>query len=140
MKKNPLFILCSLIILGLSCSQTIVEFDISDKGLEILQAAAPSEEYVIYVSSQDVPKSIEELEDYSVVSCTGEEAANRAIQVKMGINTGINVPMDIRFAMGENSTNGIKNAIEGKGIEGKTIALAKRDVKAPSGAVELIFR
>ena len=29
MKKNPLFILCSLILLVLGCSQKIVEFDIS---------------------------------------------------------------------------------------------------------------
>ena len=136
------FLLGCYILLMMACSPKRVEFDISDKGLQTIQDAAPSSEYVLYISSNSLPNSIKDFENYAIVSCTDDNVGNRAIQVKMGIQIGINGTMNISFANGENSTEGIKSAMEGDDTKGDKhiIVLTTRKTRPPSGAVELIFK
>ena len=143
MRKFILFFvfnLCILLVIG--CKPKSVEYDISDAGVNLIQEAAPSSEYAIYISSQSLPNSIQDFEHYDIYSCTGEEVGNRAIQVMVGIRKGINGNMNIGFAQGENSTKGIMDAIQDDDSnEGKrTIVLTTRKTRPPKGAVELIFK
>lgn len=144
MKINTLLrsVLILLVILFYGgCDTKQIEFDISEQGLTKVTNAAPSNGFALYVSAKSVPKLVGDLEHYDIVGCTGESAGNRAIQVKLGIQIGIQGTKNIGFAMGENSTECIQEALDGKTTkDSRVIVLTKRTTKPPSNAVEISFK
>jgi hypothetical protein len=72
------------VLLG-ACGVKTVEIDLSDQGLNLVENAAPSEDFAFYVSSNSVPQSAADLRKYGVLACTGDHVANRAIQIAMGL-------------------------------------------------------
>jgi len=115
------------VLLG-ACGAKPVEIDISDQGLNLVENAAPSEDYAFYVSSNSVPQSAADLQKYGVLACTGDHVANRAIQIAMGLGiSGISSgPADAECLA--------------KATQRNTVMVTQRTNKPPSGVVEIVFK
>jgi hypothetical protein len=115
------------VLLG-ACGVKTVEIDISDQGLNLVENAAPSEDFAFYVSSNSVPQSAADLRKYGVLACTGDRVANRAIQIAMGLGiSGISSgPADAECLA--------------KATQRNTVMVTQRTNKPPSGVVEIVFK
>lgn len=115
------------VLLG-ACGVKTVEIDLSDQGLNLVENAAPSEDYAFYVSSESVPQSAADLRKYGVLACTGDSVANRAIQIAMGLGiSGISSgPADAECLA--------------KATQRNTVMVTQRTNKPPSGVVEIVFK
>ena len=105
-----------------------LEIDVPDEGLNLVENAAPAEEYAFYVSSDSVPQSAQDLRRYGVVGCTGDEVANRAMQIGMGL--GIS-----RISYGEANAECLNRA-----TERHALMVTQRTNRPPRGVVEIVFR
>lgn len=105
-----------------------VEIDIPDAGLNLVENAAPAEEYAFYVSSDSVPQSAQDLRQYSVFGCTGDDVANRAMQIGMGLG--------IRgISYGKADAECLNRA-----TERYALMVTQRTNKPPRGVVEIVFK
>ncbi len=126
---RPLAVAISLAtLLGACGGIKTVEIDIPDEGLNEVVNAAPTGDFAFYVSSDSVPQSAEELQQFALRACTGETVANRAVQI--GVGLGI-----INISGGYGTTECIKKA-----VETKTLVVTQRANKPPSGVVEIVFK
>ena len=126
---RPLAIVIFLATLLSACGGVKkVEIDIPDGGLNEVENAAPTEDYAFYVSSDSVPQSAGELQQFGLRACTGETVANRAIQIGMGL--GIT-----NISGGYSTTECIRKA-----VGTKTLVVTQRANKPPSGVVEIVFK
>jgi len=115
------------LLLG-ACGAKTVEIDLSDQGFNLVENAAPGDDFAFYVSSDSVPQSAADLQQYGVLACTGDSVANRAIQIAMGLGiSGI--------------SSGPTNAecLE-KATQKNTLMVTQRTNKPPSGVVEIVFK
>jgi len=117
-----------LTLLLSACGVKKVEIDISDQGLNLVENAAPSEDFAFYVSSNSVPKSAADLQKYGVLACTGDSVANRAIQIAMGLG------------IGGISTGPADAECLAKATQKNTLMVTQRTNKPPSGVVEIVFK
>ena len=115
------------VLLG-ACGVKKVEIDLSDQGLNLVENAAPAEDYAFYVSSNSVPQSAADLPKYGVLACTGDSVANRAIQIGMGLGIG-----------GISSGPADAECLE-KATQKNTLMVTQRTNKPPSGVVEIVFK
>ena len=115
------------VLLG-ACGVKKVEIDLSDQGLNLVENAAPGEDYAFYVSSSSVPQSAADLQKYGVLACTGDSVANRAIQIAMGLGIG-----------GISSGPADAECLE-KATQKNTLMVTQRTNKPPSGVVEIVFK
>ena len=111
-----------------ACGVKKVEIDLSDQGLNLVENAAPAEDYAFYVSSNSVPQSAADLPKYGVLACTGDSVANRAIQIGMGLRIG-----------GISSGPANAECLE-KTKKKNTVMVTQRTNKPPSGVVEIVFK
>jgi len=120
-------VMCLALLLG-ACGVKTVEIDLSDQGLNLVENAAPSEDFAFYVSSNSVPQSAANLGQYGVLACTGDSVANRAIQIAMGLGiSGISSgPADAECLQ--------------KATQKNTLMVTQRTNKPPSGVVEIVFK
>ena len=126
------FILWTLLLSGCGSKQIQkVEIGISDKSLNLVENAAPAKDYAFYVTSASVPQSSNDLQQFSLMACTGDGLANRAVQIGMGL--GIS-----HIGYGGASTVCMTAAMKNP----KTVLVTKRSNTLPSDAdlTEIVFK
>ena len=127
-RATSVVVMIFLTLLLSACGVKTVEIDISDQGLNLVENAAPSEDYAFYASSDSVPQSAADLQKYGVLACTGDSVANRAIQIAMGLG------------IGGISTGPADAECLAKATEKNTLMVTQRTNKPPSGVVEIVFK
>jgi len=143
LRQPRAILLVAVAILGLSlvsacggAKNSKVELSISPDGLSMVENAAPTKDYALYVAAASVPGSVADLGSYTFVQCTtGETAVNRIMAVASGIGAGTG-GSTVSIAGGDSTTEGIKKALSGA----KTLVLVKRGSQVPADAVEVVLK
>jgi hypothetical protein len=123
-----------------------VEIDVPDKALSAVENAAPAKDYAFYVRTDSIPKTVDDLQQFALVTCTGDNVANRALQIGMGLNISL---VGYGSATQDCIADPIKKATGMLSIGGrkgednpKSLVVTQRDTKLPSAIklTEVIFK
>jgi len=119
-----------LIALLGACGTKTVEIDLPREGLRWVERAAPSEDFAFYVSSDSVPRSAGDLEQYAVFTCTDDGTTDRAWSIVRAL--------DIE---GRLVSNGPSDAecLEAATVK-NVLVVTQRTNNPPSGVVEIVFK
>jgi hypothetical protein len=122
-----------LVVKGSASGPQKITITMPTSGLTLIDNAAPSDTYAFYTSTVSEPSSASDLGTYTVVLCTGDPVANRAMQIYMGL--GI---YDMSVSQpGPSTAACIKDAL----ATPKTIVVTQKTTPLPTDIqlVELVF-